>query len=126
MVYDVLVWNDDAIIYFFSVRQGAKEETENGLLIFVEQSDLKRTGKVRELFSWERLGMGSQPLENFANLNLPKAWILPFWCLKKNNLKGCGSENLLQYQMQTTTGATQKLIPSIKRNCSVHLYFTIK
>ena len=35
----------------------------------------------------------SQPLQNFANLNLLKAWMLPFWYLKKTNLKGCDSEH---------------------------------
>ena len=38
--------------------------------------------------------VGGQPaMENFANLNFLKALVLPFWCLKKTNLKGCSSEN---------------------------------
>ena len=38
--------------------------------------------------------VGEQPaMGNFANLSLLKALVLPFWCLRKTNLKGCSSEN---------------------------------
>ena len=41
----------------------------------------------------------SEPSESFTGESESgepapgKAWILPFWCLKKTSLKGCGSEN---------------------------------
>ena len=51
---------------------------------------LNECAEANELFPY---GVWGKPLESFANLNLLNACILPFWCLKKSNFKGCDSEN---------------------------------
>ena len=70
------------------VLLGAKWEFENCLLFFVKRRDLKTNEWTKWVIQLGNLGVENQPLENFANLNLLKAGILPFWCLKKANLKG--------------------------------------
>ena len=66
-------------------------------MFFVKRSDLKRTSKASELFYQGVLRVESTPgeptPENFADLSLLKARILPFRRLKKANLKGYDSKN---------------------------------
>ena len=45
--------------------------------------------QTKQVIQSRGLQVGTEPLVNFANLNLLKASILSFWCLKKTKLKGC-------------------------------------
>ena len=65
---------------------------KNISLFFVKRSNLKRTSEASHSAGGSG-GWKPAPGNIFANLNLLKALIFRFWCLKKINLKGCDHEN---------------------------------
>ena len=99
------------------VLLGAKWEFENCLLFFVKQRDLKRTSEPSESFSWEILGWRTS------------LWkMLLTWTFSKLGycLSGAWKRLISRARMQAMIQATQAIISSIRLNCSVCLYFSIK